>query len=343
MERLIKERHSTTLGAVLLLWSIASATWSPGANAGQKITVGAETSLMASSVWIADALGYFKEEGIDVTVERFGAGRNALETLIGVSDLGRSKVDLATVATTPIVFNSFKNEPYRILMQIAYADDPTRVVAKTSSGITRPADFKGKTIGLQQRTSAHYYFTSLFLAEHGLTLGDIKLVDINAKDFVAALNRNELDGVVTWEPHVTTVRTALGADNVVEFGGKAAYQKDFFLVADTAFLNNNIDGIAKLAKALARAEAYINTNRPQSQEVLSRVLKMDLATVKESWSKYHVRSFIDNAAINELQLEGSWAVQNKLVPADKAPDYRAWFDTRVMQRVAPQNVAIRDD
>lgn len=341
--------HSARYGSsarkrvTILFCVIASLTWNLRSVAEEKIIVGAETSLMASSVWIADSMGYFKEEGVDVTVERFGAGRNALETLLGVSDLGRSRVDLATVATTPIVFNSFKNEPYRILMQIAYAEDPTRVLAKKSSGIMQPGDFRGKTFGLQQRTSAHYYFTSLFLTDHGLKLGDIKLVDINAKDFVSALNKGELDGIVSWEPHTSNVKKALGEDAIVEFGGKSAYQKDFFLVANLDFLNRNVGGITKFTKALKRAESFILTNREKSQEVLSRVLKMDIDTVRDSWWKYHIRSFIDNAGINELQAEGEWAVRNKLVSAENVLDYRAWFDTRVLEQVAPTDVAFRED
>lgn len=328
-------------GVVLLF--LVSVTLNQSALAQQKLIVGAETSLMASSVWVAEAMGYFKEEGIDVSVEAFGAGRNALETLLGVSDLGRSKVNLATVATTPIVFNSFKNEPYRILMQIAYADDPTRVIVKKASGVTQPADLKGKKLGLQKRTSAHYYFTDLFLGENGIDQKNMDLVDINAKDFVAALKRGELDGVVTWEPHLTNVKKALGAENLVEFSGKTAYQKDFFLVANTDYLNGNHETVSKFAKALVKAESYIKTNREQSQTILARVLKMDIATVKENWTKYHVRSFIDNASLNELKAEADWAVRNKLVTADKTPDYPSMLDTRVMKQVAPQNIAIRED
>lgn len=330
-----------TLGVVLLF--LISVTLNQSVFAQQKLIVGAETSLMASSVWVAEAMGYFKEEGIDVSVEAFGAGRNALETLLGVSDLGRSKVDLATVATTPIVFNSFKNEPFRILMQIAYADDPTRVIVKKASGVTQPADLKGKKLGLQKRTSAHYYFTDLFLGENGIDQKDVNLVDINAKDFVAALKRGELDGVVTWEPHLTNVKNALGADSLVEFSGKTAYQKDFFLVANTDYLNRNHETVSKFAKALVKAESYIQTNREQSQTILARVLKMDIATVKENWTKYHVRSFIDNASLNELKAEADWAVRNKLVTAAKTPDYQSLLDTRVIKQVAPQNIAIRED
>lgn len=340
-QRLLVRTTPIALRAALLL--LATVTLNHPAHAQQKLSIGAETSLMASSVWIADALGYFKEEGIDVKVESFGAGRNALETLLGVSDLGRSKVDLATVATTPIVFNSFKNEPYRILMQIAYADDPTRVLVKKASGVMLATDLKGKKLGLQKRTSAHYYFTDLFLSEHGIAQKDVELIDINAKDFAAALKRGELDGVVTWEPHLTNVKTALGADNFLEFSGKTAYQKDFFLVANTDVLNTNLDAVAKLGKALARAESYMQTNREQSQTILARVLKMDLATVKSNWNKYHVRSFIDDASLNELKAEAEWAVRNKLVEASKTPDYRKLLDMRVMKQLAPQNIAVRDD
>jgi ABC-type nitrate/sulfonate/bicarbonate transport system substrate-binding protein len=41
----------------------------------EKVTLGAEASLLSSSVWIADHKGYFKDEGLDVNLKKYDSDR----------------------------------------------------------------------------------------------------------------------------------------------------------------------------------------------------------------------------------------------------------------------------
>lgn len=58
-----------------------------------------------------------------------------------------ASIDIATVAQTPIVFNSFNNEPYVIVATMAYSLDDIKVLARRDRGVVKGEDLKGKTIG----------------------------------------------------------------------------------------------------------------------------------------------------------------------------------------------------
>ena len=40
-----------------------------------KIVLGAEASMLPAAVWVAEGKGYFREEGLDVTIKEFDSGR----------------------------------------------------------------------------------------------------------------------------------------------------------------------------------------------------------------------------------------------------------------------------
>ena len=55
-------------------------------------------------VHIAQAKGYFLEEGIDMEIKDYSAGKFALAALL------RGELDVGTVADLPIVLNSFERD-----------------------------------------------------------------------------------------------------------------------------------------------------------------------------------------------------------------------------------------
>lgn len=310
-------------------------------SATDKLVVGAETSLLSSTVWIADAKGFFKDEGIDVTVEKFGAGRNALEAMLGRSTVGRSSVDMATVATTPIVFNSFENEPFQIITEIAYSDDPNKVLAKKSSGINRIEDLKGKKIGVQKRASGHYYLEAYFLPRYGFSGSDIELLDIHAKDFVEKFKDKTIDAVVSWEPHISKVKKALGEDDVLIFKDTVPHRKDFYITVNNSYLKENPATVAKFLRALVRAADYIKSNEEESKRLLATALNMELELVNNIWSEYHFGIVFGENTVDSLKEEADWVVKSKLVKADKIPDYWGIVDRRPLRDIAPGAVLLK--
>ena len=81
----------------------------------KKITLGVETSLLPSAVWVAENKGYFERQGLDLTIKEFDSGRTALATMLNEGNL-----DMVTVAQTPVMFNSFDRDDYVIIATMVY-------------------------------------------------------------------------------------------------------------------------------------------------------------------------------------------------------------------------------
>jgi len=80
------------------------------------ITLAAEMNLFPATVWIAENKSYFKKHNLNLTIRQHDSGRNAFESM-----LKDNSINIATVAQTPVVFNSFNHEPYIIFATMAYS------------------------------------------------------------------------------------------------------------------------------------------------------------------------------------------------------------------------------
>ena len=48
----------------------------------EAIRFGVETSILSAPVWVAQAKGYFRDEGIDAQIRDFDSGRTAMRTML---------------------------------------------------------------------------------------------------------------------------------------------------------------------------------------------------------------------------------------------------------------------
>lgn len=187
------------------------------------MTIAAEMSLLPATVWVAEKLGYFKEVGLNLTIREFDSGRNALENM-----LKDKSINMATVAQTPIVFNSFNKEDYVIIATMAHSIDDVKVLARKDHGINSAEDLKGKKVGATLRSTGHYFLEG-FLSNHEMNLKDIKLHDVNAAKLKNKLISGELDAITSWEPHIYNTKKVLDESKLTLLLSPTPFRKDFFL------------------------------------------------------------------------------------------------------------------
>ena len=79
----------------------------------EKVIIGiSATSLLPSLIHIAKKNGYFLEEGIDMEIKGYPAGKFALAATFN------GEIDMCTVADPPIVLNSFKRNDFAVFSTI---------------------------------------------------------------------------------------------------------------------------------------------------------------------------------------------------------------------------------
>jgi NitT/TauT family transport system substrate-binding protein len=118
---------------------------------------------------VAQNRGFYKEEGLNLEVVPGGPNVNVPLAL------AQGNVDVAMMGDDAVL--SFAGGAGITVVAQTYRTDPTRFVALKKSGITSPADLKGKRVGVQ-RVGKQADLLAL-LNGAGLKESDIKMVPIN--------------------------------------------------------------------------------------------------------------------------------------------------------------------
>ncbi len=103
--------------------------------------------------------GYFKEEGLEITLIKNLAGWQSLKNLF------EGDADIANVADLPISYSALDKKKYTdfergdfyIITDLIYTNKIQQVLARKDRGIYAPEDTKGKRVGLSRGTTADFF------------------------------------------------------------------------------------------------------------------------------------------------------------------------------------------
>src|SRR6185295_360457 len=132
------------------------------------IAVGGKNLLYYLPLTIAESLGYFKAEGLEVSIADFAGGSRALQAVVGGS------ADVVSGAFEHTLNMQLKGQRMRAFAlqgrapQIVLGINP-----KTMSGYRGVADLKGKKIGVTAPGSSTNVLANFVLAKAGLKPSDV--------------------------------------------------------------------------------------------------------------------------------------------------------------------------
>ncbi len=166
------------------------------------VKVGGAGSLTEAFLYIADAKGYFVEEGLKVEFIRF---RSASEM---VAPMGTGELDAGGGSPSPALFNAIlRGIPVKIV-----ADRTTALPGRANmaimlrkdlvdSGKVRDfSDFRGKTIAINGTGTSTEIFLEKALEKGGLKMTDVNVVTMGFPDTASAFAGKAIDVAVATDP-----------------------------------------------------------------------------------------------------------------------------------------------
>src|SRR5579862_6385226 len=174
----IPMNFSRTLGVVVC--AIASAVVPLAANAQAKlekpkvaIAVGGKSGFYYLPLTIAERLGYFKDEGLDVEISDFEGGSKALQAVVGGS------ADVVAGAWE----NTIDQQPKGLNMQGftlmgRYPAISMGIVKSKAASYKSPKDLKGMKIGVSAPGSSTNRLVLHMLAKEGLKSDDVSIIGV---------------------------------------------------------------------------------------------------------------------------------------------------------------------
>jgi NitT/TauT family transport system substrate-binding protein len=252
------------------------------------------------------ALGYFEQEGLDVTVV---PGQSSV-TVIQLLLTGRADVGVAQ--PEPMMIQRATNKVPLVSFYVVSRRGTNVFVVTPDSPIHSIADMKGKKIGVSDLGSGGVIYLRARLKAAGMSINDVQLISVGyGTPAFEALKNHAVDTEVTFTGGVAREKLA-GYD--VRILPPADYERDWYsynLLATQKYVDANPKVIAGIGRATARATVFLMTN-PE-------------AAVHIFWNQYPDRApkdrndpkaFASDLAIIKAQLRD--------MAADELPTGFAW-------------------
>ena len=229
------------------------------------LAVGGKNLLYYLPLTIAEQLGYFKAEGLELTIADFAGGSQALRAVVGGS------ADVVSGAFEHTVNMQAKGQRLRAFVlqgrapQIVLGVNP-----KTMPNYKTIADLKGKKIGVSAPGSSTNVMANFVLAKAGLKPTDVSIIGVGTSSgAVAAMRSGQIDAISNLDPVITLLQrsgdlkivsdTRIVAESDKVFGGPMPAA---CLYAPQTFIDKNPNTVQALANAIVRADRWIQAAGP---------------------------------------------------------------------------------
>lgn len=253
----------SALGLSLVLTGAANAQAAEKPNL--TLGVGGKGLLYYLPLTLAERLGYFKDEGLTLTINDFAGGAQSLQALVGGS------VDVVAGAYEHTIRMQAKGQDIRAVIELGRFPGIVLAVKKDKAAQVKTfADLKGLKIGVTAPGSSTNFFVMYLMAKAGLKPTDASYIRVGAgPTAVAAVKRGEIDAIVNLDPVITKLEQdgdiVVMADSRTEegnqklFGGNnpaaVIYLKNDFAEKNPVTTQKIVNAHYKALKWLEKASA----------------------------------------------------------------------------------------
>ena len=229
------------------------------------IAVGGKSALYYLPLSIAEQLGYFKDEGLDVEIVDFAGGAKSLQAVVGGS------ADVVAGAYEHTINLQSRKQYFTEFVLIGRAPQISVGVSKAKmASYKSPKDLKGMKIGVSAPGSSTNMVANYVMAQGGLTPKDASFIGVGTgAGAVAAIRSGQLDAISNTDPIMTmlersgdvkiiaTSRTLKGTQEI--FGGPMPAAS---LYAPESYVKQNPNTVQALTNAIVRANLWLQTAGP---------------------------------------------------------------------------------
>jgi NitT/TauT family transport system substrate-binding protein len=229
------------------------------------IAVGGKAAFYYLPLTIAEQLGYFKAEGLEVEISDFAGGSRALQAVVGGS------ADVVSGAYEHTINLQSKGQKFQAFVLQGRAPAISMGISpKTMPSYKTVADLKGKKIGISAPGSSTNMVANLILSRAGLKASDVSFIGVGtAAGALSAFRSGQIDAMCNVDPVMTMLeqknevrivadtRTLKGTIDV--FGGTMPAG---CLYAPVEFIEKNPNTVQALTNAMVHSLKWLQTAGP---------------------------------------------------------------------------------
>ncbi len=291
-----------------------------------KMTIATGVDPAFSQFYVAKESGIFEKNGLDVSVNTGPSGSAMVAFLIG------NQVHAAYGSENSGVLNNQVDDRVVTVGEGTFLKRWLSVVANDQ--IKTIEDLKGKRVGVAQATGSETFWLSV-LKNLNLKAEDYEVVNVEAPEMVAALERGNIDAFSVWEPWPTrAVMSVEGAKILLDNEGFLNLRNLVFMNRD--WIEENPETAEAFMRSMVEATELINDDREAATQMVANFLRMPLDLATELMPKLDFNmdlsdGTMENIATVEEQLKRIGKLQKDL-------DWEKFVYPDLLKKVAPERV-----
>lgn len=274
---------------------------------------------LGAQVAIADAYGYFKDEGLNVTVRWNQSGADIITLMAGGSQ------NIGTGGTFAEVIFAGQNLPVRIVSALADISATQGFALSPGVKLASPKELEGKKLAHTQGNSQVLILAKM-AKMYGFDMGKVTLVNMNPSEGIVAASKGDVQGLLGWQPNLfrlvgmggtmyatgTTLYTT-GTAQPLPFDDRLQYNHSA-LLASQAWIDQKPNTLKAVLRALKKSTDLLHTDREKALTALQQQLRIDLDALKVMVEANQYGLAIDEALAKSVVFQSEWALNVKRIP-----------------------------
>ena len=297
-----RARTAILLAAALVGAGLLTACASQPARAPFKVGLGYIPSVQFAPFYLALQEGYYRDAGLDVTLE------NKIDPDLVVL-VGQGALDAGLADGTSVIPAVSQGIPIRYLATV-YAQFPNVVFAKSDSGIRTAADLEGRRVGTPGKYGSNWIQLQALLASAGLSASDVTVVPFPDFGQAAGLARGAVDAATGYVNNDPVQLSAQGIPVTIVTGEGMTDLTGPGIISSTATISEKKPALKAFIAATLRAMEEIVADPQKGLDAairqvpeLAKNRELELAILEATteawqspWTKEHGMGAIDPQA-----------------------------------------------
>ena len=243
-------------------------TLSAADRPGQKINVAySSISGNIAPLWVTQDKGFFRKYGMEVQAVLIESGTTTAQALVA------GDISFASVAGPAAIQSNLRGADVVIIAGII---NTLTFQLYTEKGITRPDQFKGKSIGVTRYGSATDFAVRYALDKYGLDANkDVAVLQLgNQPAQLAALEAGKVQGAMLSAP--TSLRAKkMGFPMLADLQMLGLEYQHTSIATSRALIKSKPDLVRDFMRAYIEGIHYAKTHRKETVDVLAKYLRTD--------------------------------------------------------------------
>ncbi|NNM70877.1 ABC transporter substrate-binding protein [Enterovirga aerilata] len=310
----------------LLVGLVLMAAFGSGAARAQSMVIATGVDPAFAAFYVANQAGIFKKNGLNVDLKTGPSGSTMASLVIGNQAQAAMSSEQGGIQN----FNRSSD--------VVVVSEGTQMVGfhgLVARGHKTLDELKGKKIGVAKGTGGEAFWLAM-LQNKGLKATDFQVVQVEAPEMIAALERGDIVGFAAWEPWLAKARRAV-PNTVLVIDDVGIMSPRAFVYMNKPWVLKNGAAAETFLKSLMEASDIITKQPKEAAAYVAKQLNLDLDLTEELMPKVPSKFQLTQDSIKALQFaEGVLKEGGRLV---KPVDYGKFIYPDLLKKLRPEAVS----